>query len=220
MTMTPRIRKLALTAHIVFSVGWFGAIIPYLALAIAGLTNHDAQMARSVLLSMEVIGWYVIVPFSLAALLSGLVQSLGTQWGLFRHWWVLVKFLLTIVAVVVLLRHMQDVSRVSQMAKETSLAAANFRPELIHSAGGLLVVIAAMILSVMKPWGLTPYGRRAVSETDVRHRPIISEVVRAHEPALPAKGLNWARIIGFHAIGLALLFIIILHLTGGGFRHH
>ena len=56
MTMTPRLRKLTLTAHVVFSVGWLGAIVPYLALAIAGLASHDVQMARAVFLSMEVIG--------------------------------------------------------------------------------------------------------------------------------------------------------------------
>ena len=95
MTMTPRFNKFALTAHIIFSVGWLGAIVVYLALAIAGLTVHDAQMVRAAYLSMELIGWYVMVPFSLAALLTGLVQSLGTPWGLFRHYWILAKFLLT-----------------------------------------------------------------------------------------------------------------------------
>ena len=93
--MTLRLRKLALTAHITFSVGWLGAVVAYLALAIVGLTSRDAQIVRAAYLSMELIGWFVIVPFSLAALLTGLVQSLGTQWGLFRHYWILVKFLLT-----------------------------------------------------------------------------------------------------------------------------
>lgn len=152
MMTTPRLRKAALTAHIVSSVGWLGAIVPYLALAIAGLASGDAQMGRAVLLSMEVIGWYVIVPISLAALVSGLVQALGTQWGLLRHWWILAKFALTIVAVVVLLRHMQDVSRVAQLARETTLSTADFRPELIRAAGGLLIVLAATMLSVFKPW--------------------------------------------------------------------
>src|SRR5215472_14496436 len=103
MTMTPPLRKFVLTAHIVFSVGWLGTILPYLALAITGLTTGEPQMARAAYLSMEVIGWFVILPISLAALLSGLVQSLGSQWGLFRHWWILVKFLLTIFATIVLL---------------------------------------------------------------------------------------------------------------------
>src|SRR5882724_5221535 len=99
MNMTPRLQKFTLLAHITFSVGWFGAIIPYLALAIAALTSHDEQFVRATYLSMEFIGWFVIVPFSLAALLSGLIQSLGTHWGLFRHWWILAKLVLTIFAV-------------------------------------------------------------------------------------------------------------------------
>lgn len=217
--MNPRLRKLTLTAHVVFSVGWLGAIVPYLALAVAGLTSHDAQMARSAYLSMEVIGWYVIVPFSLAALLSGLVQSLGTQRGLFRHWWILVKFLLTIVAVVVLVRHMQDVSRVSRMTKETMLSSADFSPELIHAAGGLLVVLVATMLSVFKPWGMTPYGSRKASQPGSSSRPSDAPVL-TQEPVFPASGPRWGRIIGFHAIGLALLFILILHITNGGLHHH
>jgi hypothetical protein len=68
------------------SVGWLGSVVAYLALAIVGLTSHDAQTVRAVYLSMEVIGWFVIVPFSLAALAAGLVESLGTPWGLSRHW--------------------------------------------------------------------------------------------------------------------------------------
>lgn len=219
MIMTPRLRKATLTAHIVFSVGWLGAIVPYLALAIAGLTSGDAQMGHAAFVSMEVIGWYVIVPFSLAALLSGLVQALGTQWGLFRHWWILAKFLFTIVAVVVLLRHMQDVSRIARMAKETTLSSADFRPELIHAAGGLLIVLAATMLSVFKPWGMTPYGLSKMKQTE-SPSPSSDAVVEAGEPVFAASRPRWARIVGFHAVGLALLAVIILHLTGGGLHHH
>jgi hypothetical protein len=75
MNMTTRFQKFALLAHISLSVGWFGAIIPYFALALSGLVSRDALMVRGAYLSMELIGWWVIVPFSCAALLSGLVQA-------------------------------------------------------------------------------------------------------------------------------------------------
>ena len=86
LIMTPRLRKFALLAHVTFSVGWLGSVAGYLALAMTGLTSRDDSPARCAYLSMELIGWTVIVPFSLAALLSGLVQSLGTDWGLLRHY--------------------------------------------------------------------------------------------------------------------------------------
>ena len=108
--MKPFYHNLSLTAHITFSVGWFGAVAGFLALAIAGLTSQDNQIVRSTYLCMELIAWFVIVPSNLGSLITGVVQSLGTRWGLFRHYWVLVKFLLTIAATIILLLHMQPIT--------------------------------------------------------------------------------------------------------------
>lgn len=118
MTMTPGLRKFSLTAHITFSVGWLGAVAGFLALAVAGLNSQDAQMVRAAYLAMELIGWFVIVPLSLASLLTGLVQSLGTEWGLFRHYWVLAKLLITVLATIVLLLHMQPICHIAGVAAD------------------------------------------------------------------------------------------------------
>lgn len=221
--MTPRLRKFTLAAHITFSVGWVGAVVSYLALAIAGLTSRDAQLVRAAYLSMELIGWFVIVPFSLAALSSGLVQSLGTQWGLFRHWWILVKFLLTIIATIVLLRHMQEVSRMARLVAEATVSGADFRALqvqlLVHPAGGLLVLLAVMTLSVFKPWGMTPYGRRKILQADLPSRPS-DDITLARDPVFTTSAPQWMRVVGIHVIGLVLLFVVILHLSSGGMRGH
>jgi hypothetical protein len=103
MAMTPGLHKLALTAHVTSSVGWLGAVGGFLALAVAGLTSQDVQMVRAAYIATELITWFVIVPLAFASLLTGLVVSLGTQWGLFRHYWVVVKFMLTIGATLLLL---------------------------------------------------------------------------------------------------------------------
>ena len=121
MTMRPRLRKFALTAHVTSSVGWLGAVAGFLALAVAGLTSQDAQMVRAAYLAMDLTTWFVIVPLSLASLLTGLVQSLGTTWGLFRHYWVLAKLLLTILATVALLLHMQPISYMASAAAENDI---------------------------------------------------------------------------------------------------
>ena len=106
MLMTPFFRKFGLTAHITFSVGWFGAVAGFLALAVAGLTSENPQIVVSSYISMDLITWFVIVPACFGTLVTGVIQSLATQWGLFRYYWILVKFLLTIVATIVLLAHM------------------------------------------------------------------------------------------------------------------
>ena len=85
MLMSPRVRRLALTAHVASSVGWFGAVAAFLALAVVGLTSADSQTIRAVYLVMESVAWLTLVPLAFASLLTGVVQSLGTVWGLFRH---------------------------------------------------------------------------------------------------------------------------------------
>jgi hypothetical protein len=66
----------------------------------------------------EPITWFVIVPFALASLLTGLVQSLGTTWGLCRHYWVVFKLLLNVLATLVLLRYTQTVSYLAGLAAQ------------------------------------------------------------------------------------------------------
>jgi hypothetical protein len=169
--MTPRLGKFTLTAHIIFSIGWFGAVAAYLAVAIAGLTRQDALLARAAYFTMELIGWYVIVPAAIAALATGLVQALGTQWGLFRHYWILAKLLLTIASIPILLVHMQATSYLSGLAAETTsttLFSADLdglRSELVERAvEALLVLLVATTLAVCKPWGRTRYWRRRQTE--------------------------------------------------------
>jgi hypothetical protein len=221
--MTPRLRKLALTAHITFSVGWLGAVVAYLALAIAALTSHEAQMVRAAWIAMELIGWFVIVPLALASLLVGLVNALGTQWGLFRHYWVLVKFLLTVLATIILLLHMPTVSYFAGVAAEADSAnLSGLRGELFHAGGGLLVLLVVTTLSVYKPWGMTPYGRRRQHE-----RREVSQTGLLFDPdssAGPDRGSTnigprWVYVVGIHAIGLVLLFVV-LHLAGVGLPGH
>ncbi len=160
--MAPRLRKFALTAHVTSSVGLLGAIAAFLLLAGAGLTSQDTKIVRAAYLAMELIARLVIVPLAFASLLSGIIQSLGTPWGLFRHYWVLVKLLLTAFATSVLLSKMALISYVSRVAAATTLSRADLhaaRIELVvHAAGGLLVLLVPALLSVYKPPGLTRYG--------------------------------------------------------------
>ncbi|MGH9786165.1 MAG: hypothetical protein ACRD88_18495, partial [Terriglobia bacterium] len=168
MTMTPRLRKFTLTAHVTSTVGWLGAVAAFLALAVAGLTSQDAQVVRAAYLAMGLTAWFVIVPLSLASLLTGFVQALGTQWGLFRHYWVLAKLLLTVLSTIVLLLKMEPISYLAGVAAETALSSADLvglRISLLaHASGGLLVLLATTMLAVYKPRGMTRYGARKQHE--------------------------------------------------------
>ena len=168
MIMTAGLRKLALTAHVTSSVGWLGAVAGFLALAVAGLTSRNVQIIRAAYIAMELTGWYAIVPLCLASLMTGIVQSLGTPWGVFRHYWVVAKLLIAILATVVLLIHMQPISEVARIAAQQTLAPdalRGMRIQLLADAGAaLLVLLVATTLSFYKPRGLTRYGWRKQRE--------------------------------------------------------
>jgi hypothetical protein len=165
MTMTPSVRKLVLATHLTLSVGWIGAVLAYLALVIAAMTTQEAQTLRAAWIAMDLIGWYVIVPLALTSLATGLGMSLGTPWGLFRHYWILFSLGLTTLATVILLQHMRSVSVFAALAAITpSAATGELRVELVHAGLGLLVLLAVQVMNVYKPRGLTPYGWRKQQE--------------------------------------------------------
>jgi hypothetical protein len=211
MIMTPRQSKLILTSHITFSVGWLGAVAVFLALAITGLTNQNTQVARAAYIAMELSAWFVIVPFCLASLFTGLVQSLGTRWGLFTHYWIVVKLFLTVAATIILLLHMQPISYLAGIAADTSFSSTQLpklRIQLIADAGAaLLVLLATTTISVYKPWGKIQFGRH-------NNRQYIE---------MKDKSSTTKRSWGFYVIiGLIslILFFIIMHLSGGGMGRH
>lgn len=226
--MTPRLRKLFLTAHITFSVGWIGAVAGFLALAIAGLTSQNAEMVRVAYPAMELTARFVIVPLAFASLLSGLIQSLGTPWGLYRHYWVLAKLLLTIFATIVLLKKMPLIGYAARRSTEAPLPIADLHaagiPLVVHAAGGILVLLVVTILSVYKPWGLTLYGRR---KQELRYQPSRSpqtvgvKAISDSDNETTGDGLSRGfKIALATCIGVFLVVVhISMHLTGHSFHH-
>jgi hypothetical protein len=213
--MTPALRKLTITAHVTFSVGWLGATAAFLVLSIAGLTSHDAEVVRGAYLSMDLISRFVIIPMCFAALATGLLQALGTPWGLFRYYWILVKFGLAIFATFALLVHQFAVmavaaKRISGAAAETLFSAelGPLKTELVR-APSLAIVLLLMVttLGVYKPWGLTRYGRRKQQE-------------RRRVPQQPDNETPLGVKIFFAVIGVLVLVFVVLHLTGHGFENH
>jgi len=175
MTLIPILRKFMLTAHITFAVGWLGAVAAFLALAIAGLTSQDAQMVRSAYFGMDLIARFVIVPLSFAPLLTGPILSLGTPWGLFRHYWILAKLLITILSTVVMQLHMQPISLLAQAAAKVTLFGPDLREKqvqmVIASAAALLALLVNTIFAIYKPRGMTPYGWRKQYEESTGSQP-------------------------------------------------
>ena len=196
MLMSEPVRRFALTTHVVTSVGWMGAVACFLALAVKGLTSTQPAQVQAAYLAMEVLCWAVIVPLSLLSPVTGVAQSLWTPWGLLRHYWVLVKLLVTLPCTIILLLHMLPTTRLAAAAAQGQLqgtALHDFRVQLVaDSAIAIAVLLFTTVLAVYKPKGRTSSAEPAPS------------------------WVKWMGRIALVGVGVFLA----AHLLGGGMGHH
>ena len=162
MTLRPWLRKLALLAHVVASVGWLGAVIVFLVLAVVGLVSHDEMTVRGVYLVMERAAYFCLLPLAWATLATGLVSSLGTPWGLFRHYWIIVKLGITVFATAILLLYLHTFRAMAAVAANPAADLSSIRnpSPLVHATLALLILGVACVLAIYKPRGMTRYGWR------------------------------------------------------------
>lgn len=208
LIMSPKLNRVMLTTHITVSVGWFGAVAVFIALAIAGIASANMQLARSSYIAMELSGWFVIVPFCIASLVTGIIQALGTKWGLLKHYWIVVKLILTLFATVALLLHMKPIGDLSLAASSNvdfTNALPNLKLQIVANAGAAFLLLLAIItISVFKPWGKTKWTGGTEIATITKH-------------SASNKSLRVYLIV---AVALLLVFVIVKHLIGGGMGHH
>ena len=154
-------RKALLCVHVALSTGSIGAVGAFLLLVAIGST---APTAGAMYIAAAPIASFLILPLIIAALVSGIVQALVSPWGLLRHYWVLAKLVLTALALIVLLLQLDGIGVVASWAAEQGGNAPGMAEArlsmLVHAAGGLVVLGLTLVLSVLKPRGLTRYGWR------------------------------------------------------------
>ncbi len=210
--LTPGLRKLLLAAHMIFSIGWLSAVVVFVAHSIVGITSADRQIITAAYIAMWLSCWLVIVPANIGSLLTGIVQAFFTPWGLIKHWWIVVKLILTIGCTILLLLHTNQISYLAQTAAQSVLT----NPELVglrmeimvKAAAAVIVLIAITAISVYKPWGLTPYGTSKLRQ-------------------LPQAGVGGKPIAGKTKVLLCVLVALVLlvmlffiHRHFGGSMHH
>ena len=164
--MSPGFRKLMLTVHVTASVGWLGAAAAYISLNVPALASEEEQTVRAAYLMMDVVMRYVLIPLGAASLATGIIQALGTPWGLFRHYWVTISLGLTTFAFAVLVLHLPAVEEMAATAGDPQADVSHLRGDLFHSVGGLVVLLIPLFLNIYKPRGMTRFGWRRAQ----RHR--------------------------------------------------
>lgn len=166
--LSGRPRRLLRAAHVAVSGGWLGLVVAMLVLGAGAAAGGDASLAGLTYTLMDRIGSAVIPPLAVATLLTGLVLSVTTPWGLLRHWWVVVKVVLGLAVIVT---GVTMTGAWIQQASDTAGGAGRTSWLLVAgSVAHLLMLGFATVISVDKPWGRTPRGRRLAEQRTTRAR--------------------------------------------------
>jgi len=167
--LPPRVQKGLLALHVASSVGWLGAVLAFLVLAVIGLKGQQSLEVTSAYIAMGLLGRALILPLSLMSVATGLVQGLTTPWGLIRHYWVTIKLVVTVLATGLLFVHQRPIDRAASAAAQATLdspEAQHVRIQLVaDSVLALAVLLLTTTLSVYKPRGVTRYGQRKAAES-------------------------------------------------------
>jgi hypothetical protein len=129
----------------------------------------DEQSIRAAYLSMDVVMRYALLPLATLSLVTGIVQALGTPWGLVRHYWVTISLALTTFAFTILVLHLPAVQDMAETAADPEAEVAHLGGDLFHSIGGLAILLVPLALNIYKPRGMTRYGWRCAQERRVNH---------------------------------------------------
>ena len=156
--LTRRQRHAVLVLHIVSAVGWIGVDLALLPLVLTGLTTDDGRAAAAAFGAVAILVPWTVPALSVLIVTTGVLLGVGTKWGLVRYWWVGVKLVLSLIlTALVFVSLLPAVSAINVPAATSGdqVRAALGDPTmfLYPPVVSALTLLAAVVISVTKPWG-------------------------------------------------------------------
>lgn len=143
--------------HLCFATMWVGGTAALLAI-VSSISYDNVQAQKLMWEAVCTIDRLLITPGAILCLLSGLLFSAFTQWGFFKHGWVVFKWIATITLILVgtfilgpwlygNMRLTQDVTSINDAAT----IASNTRNIILWGTIQLAALLVAVVISVFKP---------------------------------------------------------------------
>ncbi|MFG1842066.1 hypothetical protein [Micromonospora sp. NPDC049175] len=154
-------RKVWLTLHVGIGVGWLGISTGMLLLAILGATADSHELQHGAYLLLSRFEMLLAIPSVFLTIITGVVVSLGTPWGLLKHTWVLAKLVIALTLPFLAVFEGPWIEEL-EARSAAGLIETGTTGMLLIGAMGLFAALlwTATILSVFKPGGRTRWGRR------------------------------------------------------------
>ena len=150
-------RRAVLVTHIASTGAWLGVDVAMAVLIVTAISTTDPATRAVSLLALERVSVWPLLGCGVICLLSGLVLGLGSRWGVLRYWWVAVKLALNLVlTALVPVALAPEVGGQADLARTWVAGAAvtyDLRNLVYPPVVSPVLLLVAMTLSVVKPWG-------------------------------------------------------------------
>jgi uncharacterized membrane protein len=145
--------------HALFACMWVGAAI-ILTVKQFFISATDGGQLHGIMATLDFIDIYIIIPGAIGVLLTGLIYSIWTRWGWFKHNWIIVKWVICIYGVAFgtypLGPWMKSLAHISKVQGLAALS----DPTFVHNRLMLMVfgtfqaitLIIAIFLTTLRPW--------------------------------------------------------------------
>lgn len=154
-------RRWLLSFHLIFVAILLGVSVAFIILSIVAGTTNDVGILKACYLSMHILAETSIRASTIGTVVTGILLSLLTSWGLFKYWWILVKEILTIFSIVVgivgiyfwSLNAVTITSEIGLHAFTNSVFVVNEYQLWTGIILQVIFLVMMTIISVFKPWG-------------------------------------------------------------------
>lgn len=159
MKLSAKGMKALKVVHLVCAIAWFGSAISM------NLLRHLVDVNDAVGMYwmaeiLEAIDMQILVPGAVGCLVTGIVYGIFTNWGFFKHKWLVLKWVLTIFMILFGTFYMGPLVKenviigkaVMEGGGDTAIYWHNVSANAVAGLLQLILLTVVTVVSVYKPW--------------------------------------------------------------------
>ncbi|MEQ4482139.1 hypothetical protein [Cohnella silvisoli] len=154
-------RRVLLTLHLLFVAILFGVHVVLITVSLTAAVTSDESVLKACYTVMHLLAATSIRASTIGTVVTGILLSVFTSWGLFRFYWIIAKEILTLLCMVIGLVGIYDWTlkgvRVTDSFGMLARSSPDFTANQAFLFTGVVLQLLSMVamyaISVWKPWG-------------------------------------------------------------------
>ncbi|MFC5653764.1 hypothetical protein ACFPYJ_32560 [Paenibacillus solisilvae] len=146
--------------HLLFTAMWIGGGFTQIVLILIVYFTTSGEFLYSAHSFMHIFDLALIIPGALGVVITGIVLSIRTHWGLTKYYWIISKEVISFVLILsggVLNIWVQEAIQITLLERLNALHNPSYIHDrlmlLVFGASQLILLLAVILISVKKPWG-------------------------------------------------------------------